>query len=92
MYLSTQAVRALHDRVRPHATTQDCLVLIFILRDWEGDVLHVTEGAAQVEADPKDMVAGVEVMRQRIQGDSVPVMCPLMIVIGRRSEDKGATC
>ena len=60
--------------MRPHATTQDCLVLIFILR--EGEFLHVTEGAAQVEADPKDMVAGVEVMRQRIQGDSVPVMCP----------------
>ena len=26
-----QAVRALHDRVRPHATTQDCLVLFLIL-------------------------------------------------------------
>ena len=40
-----------------------------------GDILHVTEGAAQVVADPNDMVAGVEVMRQRIQGDSAPVIC-----------------
>ena len=40
-----------------------------------GDILHVTEGAAQVVADPKDMVAGVEVMRQRTQGDSAPVIC-----------------
>ena len=48
-----------------------------MLREFEqGDMLHVTEGATQVGADSKDMVAGVEVMRQGVQrqGDAAPVV------------------